>query len=169
MIYSGIDLELIQLLYIFGYSIEKLICFCNVICVYWVCRFVDGEFVMLKCLGSEYEVWEVIVSLKYEYEIGRNLLVVIVICMYVLEYYCNLLVVVLEDFGGDLLLNLMVIYLFELVELFFIGVQLVQGLGEIYVVNIIYKDINFFNVVYNFDIGVLKIIDFGILSFFIWE
>ncbi|MVF12716.1 diguanylate cyclase [Ketobacter sp. MCCC 1A13808] len=164
MIHSGTDLEPIQPLHIPGYSIEKLICSRNATRVYRARRLADGESVMLKCLGSEHEAREAIASLKHEYEIGRNLLAATVIRMHALEHYRNLPVVVLEDFGGDSLLNLMATHSFELAELLSIGAQLAQGLGEIHAANIIHKDINPSNVVYNPDTGVLKIIDFGISS-----
>lgn len=147
-----------------GYKVESLVCDRQSTRVYRARRLKDNLPVMLKCLGSEEEAREAIACLKHEFEIGRHLDASSVIRIYELEHFNDMPVVVLEDFGGDALANHIQDHKFELQELLKIGIQLANGLAEIHAANIIHKDINPTNVVYNSETGVLKIIDFGISS-----
>ena len=120
---------------------------------------------MLKSLRSEQEAREASACLKHEYEMARRLQVRSVIRVYGLERLQGLPVVVLEDFGGTSLNILSQQRRLPLDELLNVAIQLTRGLGEIHAANIIHKDINPSNVVYNPDTGVVKIIDFGISSY----
>ena len=147
-----------------GYKVESLICDRLSTRVYRAQRLIDDLPVMLKCIGGDFQAHESIACLKHEYEIGRHLDTRNVIRMYSLEDIHGLPVMVLEDFGGDSLANISRHHRFTLKEVLAIGIQLANGLSEIHAANIIHKDINPTNVVYNIDTGVLKIIDFGISS-----
>ncbi|GAA6133305.1 AAA family ATPase [Oceaniserpentilla sp. 4NH20-0058] len=147
-----------------GYEIESLICDRLSTRVYRARRLKDNLPVMLKCIGSDQQARESIASLKHEYEIARHLNASTVIRMHDLEYFNDFPVVVLEDFGGDSLANISKHHRFDLHEVLSIGIQLAKGLAEIHAANIIHKDINPTNIVYNPETGILKIIDFGISS-----
>jgi serine/threonine protein kinase len=99
---------------------------------------------------------------KQEYEIVRNLHLDCAIAAYGLEKYQNTLAIVLEDFGGvslNLLINNQKLTLKEFLKL---AIKIAESLGAIHTANIIHKDINPSNIVFNPETGLLKIIDFGI-------
>lgn len=148
-----------------GYSIDALIFDREHTRVYRAHRLSDGLPVMLKSLRNEQEAREASASLKHEYDMARRLQVSSVIRVYGLERHHSLPVVVLEDFGGESLASLAQQRRIPLPEVLAIAIQLAHGLGEIHAVNIIHKDINPSNVVYNPATGVVKIIDFGISTY----
>src|SRR5690606_16965712 len=107
--------------------------------------------------------------LKHEFEIARRLSVSSVIRVYALERHKGLPVVVFEDFGGDSLNNIARQRRLPLAEVLRIAIEIAKGLQEIHAANIIHKDINPSNVVYNPATGVVKIIDFGISTYLMRE
>ena len=100
---------------------------------------------------------------KQEYEIIRNLEHRGIIKAYDLQND-NLLMMILEDFGGESLKNLLSQnkYKFNLVECLEIACQITDSLAEIHAEQVIHKDINPSNIVFNPVTKQLKIIDFGI-------
>ena len=87
-----------------------------------------------------------------------------VIGVYGLEPYGNTLIMSLEDFGADSLKILMNDCAFGLAEALVIAIQIVNSLGTIHSADVIHKDLNPSNIVYNPSTGRLKVIDFGISS-----
>lgn len=124
-----------------------------------------GTPVMLKTLRDERAAREAAARLKHEFEVTRRIKAPGVIQVYDLERHNNLPVIVLEDFGGDSLDNLARQRRFPIEELLGIAIQLTRGLADIHAANIIHKDINPSNIVYNPATGTTKIIDFGISTF----
>ncbi|MBU1195600.1 MAG: diguanylate cyclase [Proteobacteria bacterium] len=130
--------------------------------IYKARRRSNGMPVMLKTLCSERTVREASALLKHEYEMARRLDVPGVIQVFSLERHNNLPVIELEDFGGNSLNNIASQRRLFLEEILNIAIQICRGLAEIHAANIIHKDINPSNIIYNADTGVAKIIDFGI-------
>ncbi len=118
--------------------------------------------VILKVLKQDYPTPAELTRYKQEYEITRSLAVEGVIKAYNLLPYKNTLAIVLEDFGGVSLNVLMASKQFSLSEFLVIAIQITRTLGKIHAANIIHKDINPANIIYNSDTGQLRIIDFGI-------
>ncbi|MGL5062968.1 MAG: trifunctional serine/threonine-protein kinase/ATP-binding protein/sensor histidine kinase [Microcoleus sp.] len=87
-----------------------------------------------------------------------------VVTAYSLENYDRIVAIVLEDFGGESLKKLMQERNFSLLEGLGIAIQIAEILGEIHAANIIHKDINPANIVFNRHTKQLKIIDFGIAT-----
>lgn len=88
---------------------------------------------------------------------------------YSLLPYGNTLAIVLEDFGGISLDALMGSKELALSEFLRIAIQIVEILDAIHAANVIHKDINPSNIVYNPKTRQLKIIDFGISTTFTHE
>ncbi len=135
--------------------------------VYRARRDRDGLPVILKILKEDYPPPGELARYRQEYEITGTLDLEGVIKTYGLEKYQNTLVIILEDFGGQSLKILAESGKFrsgaENLELFLtIAIGLSEILGRIHAANIIHKDINPSNIVYNPETGQLKIIDFGI-------
>ncbi|MEH2072480.1 MAG: AAA family ATPase [Nostoc sp.] len=123
----------------------------------------DNQPVILKILKENYPTPSELTRYKQEYEVTRSLNTDKVINAYDLQRYKNSLVMFLEDFGGESLKLLMGNQRqFTLKEFLSIAIKTTESLGAIHAANIIHKDINPSNIVYNPETEQLKIIDFGI-------
>ena len=145
-----------------GYQILEEIYESDMSLVYRGLRSQDAQTVILKILKKEYPTPEEIARFKLEYEIARNLNLEGVVRPYGLERYKNSLILILEDFGGKSLKILIADRIFSLEEFLKIAIQITDILGQIHQQNIMHKDINPSNIVFNPATGQLKIIDFGI-------
>ncbi len=122
----------------------------------------DKRPIILKILKENYPTPSELNRYKQEYEITRSLNYDGVIKAYDLQRYENSLVIFLEDFGGESLKLLMGSRQFTLQEFLSIAIKITESLAAIHAANIIHKDINPSNIVYNPQTEQLKIIDFGI-------
>ncbi|MEB3283072.1 MAG: AAA family ATPase [Lyngbya sp.] len=122
----------------------------------------DNQPVILKILKENYPTPSELTRYKQEYEITRSLNTDGVVKAYDLQRYENSLVMFLEDFGGESLKLLMCDRQLTLKEFLSIAIKITESLAAIHAANIIHKDINPSNIVYNPKTEQLKIIDFGI-------
>ncbi|MFK0729688.1 MAG: ATP-binding protein, partial [Gloeotrichia echinulata HAB0833] len=122
----------------------------------------DNQPIILKILKENYPTSAELNRYKQEYEITHSLNTDSIIKAYELQRYKNSLVMLLEDFGGQSLKLLISQYQFSIEEFITIAIKTTEGLAAIHAANIIHKDINPANIVYNSETGQLKIIDFGI-------
>jgi PAS domain S-box-containing protein len=122
--------------------------------------------VIIKVLKEDFPTPVELTRYKQEYQITRSLEADSIIKAYDLLPYGNTLAIVLEDFGGVSLDILVQAKRFSLSEFLEIAIQLTEALGTIHAANIIHKDINLANIVYNPETKRLKIIDFGISTNF---
>jgi predicted ATPase/serine phosphatase RsbU (regulator of sigma subunit)/tRNA A-37 threonylcarbamoyl transferase component Bud32 len=140
--------------------------------VYRGVRFDDNQPVILKVLKEDYPTPEELTRYRQEYEITKNLTFDGVVKTYGIEKYQNTLVIILEDFGGESLKNLLKTFQFRfekeelegISQFLHLVIQVADTLGQIHAANIIHKDINPANIVLNQQTGQVKIIDFGISS-----
>ena len=132
--------------------------------VYQAILTANNQPVILKILKENYPSPSEIIRYKQEYEITRSLDADGVIKAYDLQRYENSLVILLEDFGGQSLKLLMLERQLRLEEFLMIAIKATKGLLAIHSANLIHKDINPSNIVYNPKTGQLKIIDFGIAT-----
>ncbi len=124
----------------------------------------DNQPVILKMLKEDYPTPEELTRYRQEYEITHDLESTGIIKVYSLEKYQNTLVIILEDFGGESLKQLMADRPLTIKEFLPFALQIADSLGHIHAANIIHKDINPANIVCNKSTNQLKIIDFGIAS-----
>ncbi|HEY9649960.1 MAG TPA: AAA family ATPase, partial [Coleofasciculaceae cyanobacterium] len=135
--------------------------------VYRAIREQDKQEVVLKVLKEDYPTASELTRYKQEYEITHNLNLDGVVKAYGLEPYQRTLVIILEDFGASSLKQLLNervhgIYELPLREFLNIAIKISEILAEIHSRNIIHKDINPSNILFNPETGQVKIIDFGI-------
>ncbi len=136
--------------------------------VYRGIRLQDNLAVILKVLKQDYPTPSELTRYKQEYEITRNLNTDGVVKAYSLEPLQRTLVIILEDFGASSLRQLMDEGMGggtgqeSLPEFLNIAIKTTESLGQIHSSNVIHKDINPANIVFNPETGQLKIIDFGI-------
>ncbi|HEY9610202.1 protein kinase domain-containing protein, partial [Allocoleopsis sp.] len=137
--------------------------------VYRGIRKQDNKAVILKVLKEDYPTLSELTRYKQEYEITHNLNIEGVVKAYSLEPLQRTLVIILEDFGGESLKQWLHHSVerqgkVSLPEFLNIGIKTAEILGNIHSSNIIHKDINPTNIVFNPETGILKIIDFGIAT-----
>jgi len=130
--------------------------------VYRAIREADNQPIILKLLKESYPTPQELVRYRTEYRITQELKEAGVIQVYGLQKYQNSLVMFVEDFGGESLTIWMQQRKFTLEEFLQIAIATTEALGQIHSANIIHKQINPSNIVYNPETGQLKIIDFGI-------
>ncbi len=130
--------------------------------VYQVVQKKDNQPFILKILKENYPTASELTRYKQEYSITRSLDSDSIIKAYELQRLDNTLTMVLEDFGGKSLKLLMSQRQLSLKEFLHIAIKITVGLEAIHKANIIHKDINPSNIVYNPQTEQLKIIDFGI-------
>ncbi|NEN89183.1 MAG: serine/threonine protein kinase, partial [Okeania sp. SIO3H1] len=124
----------------------------------------DNQPIILKILKENYPTAAELTRYKQEYEITRSLNLDGIIKAYDLQRYEKSLVMLLEDFGGKSLKLLLNISQLTLENFLTIAIKTTESLAAIHSANIIHKDINPSNIVYNSQTEQLKIIDFGISS-----
>ena len=130
--------------------------------VYRAIREADNQRIILKLLKESYPTPQELVRYRTEYRITQELKEAGVVQVYDLQKYQNSLVMFVEDFGGESLKIWMHQRFFTLEEFLLLAIATTETLGQIHSANIIHKDINPSNIVFNPATGELKIIDFGI-------
>ncbi len=135
--------------------------------VYRASRKQDNQAVIIKILKEDYPSPLELTRYKQEYEITRNLKIDGVIKAYNIQPYQRTLAIILEDFGALSLKQLLdkntrTIDEFSLPQFLKIAIETTEILEQIHSNNIIHKDINPANIVFNPETEKLKIIDFGI-------
>jgi len=131
--------------------------------VYRGVRKKDNQPVILKVLKEDYPTPAELTRYRQEYDIIRHLAGIDgIIKAYDLEKYQNTLVIILADFGGESLKHWLAERTFTLDELLKLAITTTDILGQIHGQNVIHKDVNPANLIFNPTTGVLKIIDLGI-------
>ncbi|MEG4344098.1 AAA family ATPase [Microcoleus sp. A003_D6] len=130
--------------------------------VYRAIREADNRPIILKLLKESYPTPQELVRYRTEFRITQQLKEPGIVQVYDLQKYQNSLVMFVEDFGGESLTIWMQQRQFSLKEFLQIAIATTEILGQIHRANIIHKDINPSNIVYNPKTEQLKIIDFGI-------
>ena len=144
-----------------GYEILEQIYESSNSVVYRGRRDEDNQPIILKVLKQDCLNSNQLTRYKQEYEITCNLESEGIIKVYDLQND-NYLTMILEDFGGESLRNLLSQRKLNLLECLEIACQITDSLGQIHAAQVIHKDINPGNIVFNPVTKQLKIIDFGI-------
>jgi len=154
-----------------GIAVQTLIDESSNSLIYRGIRKQDNQPVILKVLKQEYPTPQELTRYKQEYQIARSLNLEGVVKFYGLEEYQRSLVIILEDFGGKSLRQLLDEPGWELSlkDFLNLGIKITEILGGIHNSNIIHKDINSANIVFNQETGQVKIIDFGLSTQLTWE
>jgi len=126
----------------------------------------ENQPVILKTLNQEYPTPEEIARFKREYEITSHLKADEVIEVYALESYKSTPVMVMEDFNGVPLSQILSSRKFNLAEFLTLAIRISTIIGKIHQQHVVHKDINPSNLVWNQKSDQLKMIDFGIAARF---
>ena len=119
--------------------------------------------VIVKILKEDYPTATELTRYRQEYEITRSLSDVEgVIDVYGLEPYQRTFAIMLQDIDGRSLKDLYLGRAIPLRTFLPLAIQLAGVLAQVHARNIIHKDINPSNAIYNPETGSIKLIDFGI-------
>ena len=124
----------------------------------------DQQKVILKILKEDYPSLDAITRLKHEFKITENLDLDNVVKILRLETEQNRLILVLEDFGGQSLKQILSSDKLKLLNFLTIAVQLAKALVSLHSHQIIHKDIKADNIIINPKTGEVKLTDFSIAS-----
>ncbi|KYC36964.1 PAS domain S-box protein [Scytonema hofmannii PCC 7110] len=147
-----------------GYQITKQLYESSHSLIYRGYKISDQQPVIFKMLKETYPNPEQLAWFKREYEVTRTLKISGVVEAYKFLDEQKHLIIVLEDFGGDSLAMLQVAGQMPLSEFLRLAIDITEILGAIHAANVIHKDINPSNIVFNRATKQVKIIDFGISS-----
>ncbi|MBN2535725.1 MAG: AAA family ATPase [Spirochaetales bacterium] len=145
-----------------GYQIRKQIYKSKYVTICQGFRESDNIPVIIKFSGKEYPSLEELARFRREFEIAAGLSGDNIIKVYNLEKYNDSLAFTMEDFEGQSVATILHTHQLPLMDKITIAVKMTEALQQLHAQNIIHKDVNLSNFVWNPDSGQLKIIDFGI-------
>jgi len=132
--------------------------------IYQGIREEDDLAVIIKLIKAKYPTPETFHHYRQEYEIINCLEHPGIIKSYELVRYNNQLAIVLENFAAESLSKLALEKKFTLAEILDLSLKISDALTIVHQANIIHKDINPSNILFNQQTGVVKLIDFGIAT-----
>jgi predicted ATPase/signal transduction histidine kinase len=147
-----------------GYQLLKLLYDSDQTLIYRAIRQADQQPVIFKCLKTEFPSATQLAHYHHEYELLSQLTLPGIIQSYGLEKWQDRLVLILEDFGGDSLNLWLTRHTFKVIEGLSLAIQMADILGQLHAAQVIHKDVNPNNFVWNSTTGILKLIDFGIAT-----
>ncbi|MCJ8282840.1 MAG: protein kinase, partial [Rivularia sp. ALOHA_DT_140] len=147
-----------------GYDITEVIYEGTNTVIYRGTSHLNQQKVVLKILKEDYPSLDAITRLKHEYKITENLDLDKVVKILRLETEQNRLILVLEDFGGQSLKQILSSDKLGLLKFLSIAVQLAKALVSLHSHQIIHKDIKADNIIINPKTGEVKLTDFSIAS-----
>jgi serine/threonine protein kinase len=120
--------------------------------------------VIIKILSAEYPTLEEITRLRHEYIIPGDLHWEGVVKPHSLESYQNSYALILEDFDGESLKEILDTKPLSLQACLQIAIALTDTLEKLHQAGIIHKDIKPSNIIVNLDTEQIKLTDFGLAS-----
>ncbi|MEM7734321.1 MAG: ATP-binding protein, partial [Deinococcota bacterium] len=147
-----------------GFNVNELVSESVNSLVYKAQRVSDDQAVVLKLLNREYPSSAELARFKREYSLLRSLKGEGIVKVYSAEAFMHSLVIVLEDFGGRSLANILQQGPLDVATFLHIAIKITKNLATIHQQQVIHKDVTPANIVWNPQTGQLKIIDFGIAA-----
>ncbi|WP_207642419.1 diguanylate cyclase [Pseudobacteroides cellulosolvens] len=150
------------MIHLTGYKINEEIFKSNISTIFRGTRVLDNCPVVIKLLNNEYPTEKELSLFKREFEIMEKLEGSGVVKAYSLEKYNNSLAIVMEDVGGDSISKGLRKFEMGLNDKLALSIKITQSLVQVHQKNIIHKDVNPSNFIWNIKTNEVKIIDFGL-------
>lgn len=147
-----------------GYQFSENIFESNHSLVFRGVRESDDRPVIIKILNKEFPTTKELAEFKREFKITKKLDLPGVAKVLNLEKYQNSLALIVEDFGAESLAKHLLGQIMPLDIFLDVAIQICKTLAGVHQHNIIHKDLNPTNIVWNRAENQAKIIDFGISS-----
>jgi len=132
--------------------------------IYRAVRTENNKPVILKVLTDDYPSQRQISKFKHEYGLLCSMDTTVVAKAYGLQKHGNGLVMILEDFQGELLRNSMADRRFTLDEFLRLAIQVAEVLDKIHSVNIVHKNINPSSFLWDQAAEQIKLIDLSLAT-----
>lgn len=145
-----------------GYTFSEKIYESQESIVYRGVRKEDSLPVIIKILNQEFPSEELLFSFKREYEMAKKVSGEDTLLVYDLVKYNNSLGIVMEDIDGITLSDVIHSLVISLAEKLTLSIKIADILSLIHSKNIIHKNINPSNIIWNRNTNRLEIIDFGL-------
>ncbi|HEX2957079.1 MAG TPA: serine/threonine-protein kinase, partial [Chitinispirillaceae bacterium] len=152
-----------------GYQIVSQIYKGSLSSIYRAAKNEDNKPVIIKLMHVEYPTPQELSGFIREYEIVRQLHGDGIIEVYSLEKFNNGLTIVMEDIGGESIASKLKAINLTIEEKLLLSIQMTECLQQVHQQNIIHKDVNPSNFIWNPESQQIKIIDFGISTELIRE
>ncbi|MDZ8104398.1 MAG: AAA family ATPase [Nostoc sp. DedQUE12a] len=133
-------------------------------CIYRAFKESEQTSVIIKTLKAEYPTIEQIAQIRHEYQILQSLEIEGAIQPLALESTQNGVALILQDFEGETLKDIISTHNLKLNNFLQIGIQLATTLYQLHQNHLIHKDIQPHNILIDSNTGQIKIIDFSIAS-----
>ncbi len=147
-----------------GYNVTEIVHQSPRTAVYRAYRESDNARVALKVLDPAFPAPDEIARLNREYAIARHLDAPGIIGVYGLERIGDTCMIVMEDIGGESIAAAIKFSRPALAEALRLSIGIAEAIEGMHRANVIHKDINPSNIVWNRDTGTIRIIDFGTAS-----
>ncbi|MDI9482317.1 MAG: AAA family ATPase [Bacillota bacterium] len=145
-----------------GYKINNEIYKNNRTIVFQGNRLSDNCPVIIKYLNIEYPTSKELSDLTYEYKIMDKISGEGIIKPYALLKCNNSFAIIMEDIDGESIAEIMKSTKLSITEKLLLSIQMTDSLIQVHKENIIHKDVNPSNFIWNRKTNQVKIIDFGI-------
>lgn len=150
------------MIYLTGYNIKEEIFRSDNSTILRGTRASDNCPVVIKLLNREYPSTKELSIFIREYEIMKNINQSGIIKAYSIENYNNGFAIIMEDIGGESVARLMKSIKPNIANKMSLTIKMIQSLIQLHKQNIIHKDVNPYNFIWNYETDEVKIIDFGI-------
>ncbi len=147
-----------------GYNIRETVYESKESLVVRAVRQRDSAAVLLKTNRTRHPSPAQLARLRREFEIAQDIRHDHVVAYHALEPWRNGLVLILEDFHGRSLAQVLRERTLDLGEFLRVAMALTDGLGAVHAARVVHKDIKPDNVILHEESGTAKIVDFGIAS-----
>ncbi len=147
-----------------GYRIKQEIYKSGNSIVYRGIRESDNRPVVIKTSDKEYPNPKELSGFMHEYELMKRVTGDGIIKVYELRKYNESLAIVMEDIGGDSVSNLLPSLKLGIMEKLKLAIKMTESLLQLHKHNVIHKDVNPSNFIWNTKTNELKIIDLDIAT-----
>jgi diguanylate cyclase (GGDEF)-like protein len=147
-----------------GYHIKDVVFKSERSTIFRARRNADEVAVVIKLLNREYPSEEEYSEFFREFEITEKLKSQGIIEVFSFEKINNSPAIIMQDTGGDAVDKLLVTKKLNLVEKLSLVVQMIDSLNQVHLQNVVHKDVNPSNFIWNPETNTVKIIDFGIAA-----